>query len=135
MLVFLDESTSAIDVYTESIIYQTMLRLKIWFITISHRPSLKSYHSIELKLDNGASEKLENSFEDKLHSMEIDTDNTTPFLLQNNSTVNEIQVNKCQHCSWWKSFIKIWYLIHVPFDPKEHKTLRIQVTEIFFYEI
>ena len=44
-LVFLDESTSAIDFKTEHEIYLHLTQLHVWFVTISHRPSLVHLHS------------------------------------------------------------------------------------------
>ena len=124
-LVLIDESTSGIDIHTESIIYQTMLRLHIWFITLSHRLSLKSYHSIELKLDGGIIENLNDN------ENEIDTNETDPSVLENKSIINEIKVKKIYCYSLRRSLIAMWHLIHLPFDPKDHKTLRIQVSVIF----
>ena len=44
-LVFLDESTSAIDVQTEHEIYLHLTQLRVWFVTISHRSSLVHLHT------------------------------------------------------------------------------------------
>lgn len=44
-LVFLDESTSAIDINTEHEIYQHLTQLCVWFVTISHRSSLVHLHT------------------------------------------------------------------------------------------
>jgi len=44
-LVFLDESTSAIDVRTEREIYLHLTQLCVWFVTISHRSSLVHLHT------------------------------------------------------------------------------------------
>jgi ABC-type uncharacterized transport system fused permease/ATPase subunit len=44
-LVFLDESTSAIDVKTEHEIYLHLTQLSVWFVTISHRSSLVHLHT------------------------------------------------------------------------------------------
>jgi len=73
-LVFLDESTSAIDIETEQEIYLHLTQLCVWFVTISHRSSLVHLHTkwlqffpdrnsqqaIELSIDNDHDEnKLE----------------------------------------------------------------------------
>jgi hypothetical protein len=130
-LILLDESTSAIDIHTESTIYQTMLRLHVWFITISHRPSLKFYHSVELKLEDGISEYLERDLEDnkdESNSTEINLNETNPTILDSKLTAQDIKVKETRCYSSCKSLVAIWRLIHLPFDPKEHKTLRIQVS-------
>ena len=44
-LVFLDESTSALDMKTEREIYIHLHQLRVWFISISHRLSLVRLHS------------------------------------------------------------------------------------------
>jgi ABC-type bacteriocin/lantibiotic exporter with double-glycine peptidase domain len=44
-LVFLDESTSAIDIRTEREIYLHLTQLCVWFVTISHRSSLVHLHT------------------------------------------------------------------------------------------
>ena len=44
-LVFLDESTSAIDFKTEEEIYLHLTQLRVWFVTISHRSSLIHLHT------------------------------------------------------------------------------------------
>ncbi len=50
---FLDESTSAMDVDTEAAIYRTLESElpNATIVSIAHRPSLKAYHDIELRLE------------------------------------------------------------------------------------
>jgi ABC-type lipoprotein export system ATPase subunit len=54
MLVFLDESTSALDVECERKLYEHLNASGVWFISISHRPSLRSLHTKSIKLDTNA---------------------------------------------------------------------------------
>lgn len=49
-LVLFDESTSAVDARTEHAIYERLIRLRVWFVTISHRPSLIQLHNTSLPL-------------------------------------------------------------------------------------
>ena len=51
-LLFLDESTSAIDMKTEKEIYLNLIELGVWFVTISHRSSLVHLHSKSLKFSS-----------------------------------------------------------------------------------
>jgi putative ATP-binding cassette transporter len=48
-LLFLDESTSAIDMKTEKEFYLNLIELGVWFVTISHRSSLVHLHTKSLK--------------------------------------------------------------------------------------
>jgi putative ATP-binding cassette transporter len=48
-LVLFDESTSAVDAKTEHEIYTHLIRLRVWFVTISHRPSLVHLHTKSLQ--------------------------------------------------------------------------------------
>ena len=43
-MIFLDESTSALDIKTEEEIYLNLTELGVWFVTISHRSSLLHLH-------------------------------------------------------------------------------------------
>jgi putative ATP-binding cassette transporter len=51
-LVLFDESTSAIDAKTEEQIYTQLIQLQIWFVTISHRPSLVHLHTKSLQFSS-----------------------------------------------------------------------------------
>ena len=53
-LVFLDEITSSVDINTEIRMYKYLIQQNITMISIGHRPTLRQYHRLELKLeDNG----------------------------------------------------------------------------------
>lgn len=66
-LVFLDESTSAIDVRTEHKIYQQLTQLNVWFVTISHRSSLKNLHTkwLQFSPDGNCSTSTDKDHEEK----------------------------------------------------------------------
>jgi len=51
--IFLDEATSAVDVETETLLYQLMKRSGAAFVSVGHRPSLLDYHQRVLRLDAG----------------------------------------------------------------------------------
>jgi ABC-type uncharacterized transport system fused permease/ATPase subunit len=51
-LLFLDESTSAIDMKTEKEIYLNLIKIGVWFVTISHRSSLIDLHTKLLKFSS-----------------------------------------------------------------------------------
>jgi hypothetical protein len=124
-----DESTSAVDIKTEGIIYQLLNDLNIWFVTISHRPSLIQYHQKELKLYSKNIYNKENDFdlnndieipidlssirinEIQLENISID-DNNIELIIKSNNLLKEIK--------------DLWKLIHLPFG-SDHKILRIQV--------
>ncbi len=60
-LLFLDESTSAIDIKTEKKIYLKLTEHGVWFVTISHRSSLVHLHRKLLKFspDRNREETIE----------------------------------------------------------------------------
>lgn len=123
-----DESTSAVDDQTESIIYQLLKQLGIWFVTISHRPSLIKFHQIELKL-------FSNIRDSELNILHIDEQdksilNIDRSLPEEEGEIRSISINKnVQNKSsenWFKQIKDLWNLIHLPFQPNDSK-LRIQV--------
>lgn len=55
----LDEFTSSVDQETESIMYEFLRKLKITYLSIAHRDTVRKYHHIELKiLKNGEYELI-----------------------------------------------------------------------------
>lgn len=57
--VVLDEATSALDIDNESSLYQHLIKTKITFISVGHRPSLVKYHTWLLEMQSGEQWKLE----------------------------------------------------------------------------
>ena len=121
----LDESTSAVDMLTESFIYQFLKELGIWYVTISHRPSLMKYHQKELKL-------FSNIRDSQQEILEIDQNDQSVQIDQN---PNETQfsplsiigyVNTQSSVHWFKQLKDLWKLIHLPFGPNDLQ-LRLQV--------
>ncbi|MGH7935171.1 MAG: ABC transporter ATP-binding protein/permease, partial [Candidatus Binataceae bacterium] len=53
---FLDEATSGLDMRTEELLYATLARTPIVFISIGHRPSLRKFHQqvVEFEPEAGA---------------------------------------------------------------------------------
>lgn len=133
-----DESTSAVDTKTESIIYQLLNDLHIWFVTISHRPSLIQYHKKELKLYSSNQQndlyvynEIEFSMNKNVTLIKIDENIIDERQLPNcnNITGGYIEINKSGNL--FKEIKDIWKLIHLPFG-SDHKILRIQVFKLFF---
>jgi len=56
--VVLDEATSALDVATEKHLYQLLSQREMAFVSVGHRPSLKSFHNLVLELDGQGGWKL-----------------------------------------------------------------------------
>jgi ABC-type uncharacterized transport system fused permease/ATPase subunit len=56
-LVLFDESTGAIDAKTEHEIYTQLTELRVWFVTISHRPSLIHFHTKSLQLTSNKDQR------------------------------------------------------------------------------
>ena len=56
--VVLDEATSALDVATEKHLYQLLSQREMAFMSVGHRPSLKSFHNLVLELDGQGGWKL-----------------------------------------------------------------------------
>jgi putative ATP-binding cassette transporter len=56
--VVLDEATSALDVATEKHLYQLLAQRDMAFVSVGHRPTLKSFHDTVLELDGQGSWKL-----------------------------------------------------------------------------
>jgi hypothetical protein len=137
-----DESTSAVDIKTEAIIYQLMNDLHIWFITISHRLSLIQYHQKQLKLSSRNTDNNENDLDlnndvyittnlpknQNLTSVKIDENIVDETELVNLSTTNNITgyIEIIKSGNLLKEIKDIWKLIHLPFGPND-KILRIQV--------
>ena len=53
-VVFLDESTSALDLQSEEALYKLLQELDITYISVGHRPSLLSYHNKKMRLKSAA---------------------------------------------------------------------------------
>jgi hypothetical protein len=133
-----DESTSAIDVATETIIYRALNELQVWYITISHRSSLIKYHQKELKLYSPSTNQKENEFrsnnaidisaEEECTLMEVDDsvpDETQSINTAANDLTSgfvEVKTSVCR----LRQLIDVWKLIHLPFGPND-RVLRIQV--------
>ncbi|WP_332846292.1 ABC transporter ATP-binding protein/permease [Pseudomonas lactucae] len=49
--VFLDESTSAVDIATENLLYSILVDIEVTFVSVGHRPSIISFHKNVLELD------------------------------------------------------------------------------------
>ncbi|CAF1301776.1 unnamed protein product [Adineta ricciae] len=140
-LVMFDESTSALDTKTEAVIYQILQDLRVWFVTISHRPSLIKYHHKELTLQLPSGNQDENFFSLNIGPEElIDRANNQSVVLENlNETVvpetqlfNVMRSNSSPGYTALKksnNFVKdirdIWKVIHVSFG-EDGKLLRIQ---------
>ncbi|NDC36088.1 MAG: ATP-binding cassette domain-containing protein [Synechococcaceae bacterium WB9_2_112] len=50
-LVLLDEATSATDLATEADLYEQLIKTGFTCISVGHRPSLRAFHTQELRLD------------------------------------------------------------------------------------
>uniref|UniRef100_A0AC34QNL1 ABC transporter domain-containing protein n=1 Tax=Panagrolaimus sp. JU765 TaxID=591449 RepID=A0AC34QNL1_9BILA len=60
ILAILDEATNAVSVDAEKTMYDLLVENGINFISVGHRPSLRNYHSVELKLDGKTGYTFEN---------------------------------------------------------------------------
>ena len=49
-LVFLDESTSAVDMATETQLYESLIASKTAFVSVGHRNSLLKFHHTEIRI-------------------------------------------------------------------------------------
>lgn len=58
--VILDESTSALDVASESRMYSLLRTRNVTYMSVGHRPSLEAYHDCKLTLIGGDSFSVEN---------------------------------------------------------------------------
>jgi ABC-type uncharacterized transport system fused permease/ATPase subunit len=96
-LVLFDESTSAIDAKTEQQIYTLLIRLHIWFVTISHRPSLVHLHTKSLQLSSNKNHRQ--SIEQQISTPSSVENSDEDILLEDETNKNEpmdtmnIQVN------------------------------------------
>lgn len=145
-LVMFDESTSAVDAKTESVIYELLNDFHIWFVTISHRPSLIRYHQKELKLysKNLAQQEreldltttttadpwIDISIKDNFPATETDeevvgeTQIANVVTSGNSAGYTELKRSK----SVFREIIDIWKLIHLPFHPHD-RIIRIEVKQ------
>lgn len=58
-LAFLDESTSALDEENEKFLYEAILKLKISYVSVGHRSTLKAFHDYMLILKGNSKWELE----------------------------------------------------------------------------
>lgn len=58
--ILLDEFTSSVDQETESLMYETLSELKITYLSIAHRDTVKKYHQVELKFLNDSTYRISN---------------------------------------------------------------------------
>ena len=56
--VVLDEATSALDVATEQHLYDLLTQREMAFVSVGHRPTLRSFHNLVLELDGQGGWKL-----------------------------------------------------------------------------
>ena len=56
--VVLDEATSALDVGTEQHLYELLAQREMAFVSVGHRPTLKTFHNLVLELDGEGGWKL-----------------------------------------------------------------------------
>lgn len=147
-LVMLDESTSAVDTKTEGLIYHSLNELHVWFVTISHRPSLMKYHQKELKLYSKSRVNRENS--EDINGVDNDNDEdqlvvSLPInrsfasIHMNEHVAGETQLTSVSNHNtvigyvdtkpsdtWFQQVRDVWNIIHLPFGSNDRK-LRIQV--------
>ena len=119
-----------------------MIDLNIWFVTISHRPSLIRYHTKELKLylphtlQKDQDLSLNNDREVSL-DLTTDPDSTSTRTEETmiddrpltNSSINTNAVDYVEikeSNKWLKEIRDVWKLIHIPFGAND-RTLRMQV--------
>jgi len=91
-LVLFDESTSAIDAKTEQEIYAHLIQLHIWFVTISHRPSLVHLHTKSLQLSSNKNRRQlieQQSIEQQISTTSSFENNDENKLLKDETNKNE----------------------------------------------
>ena len=135
LLLMLDESTSAVDTITEGFIYQLLKDFRVWYVTISHRPSLIKYHQKELKLYSNIRDSdlnyLHFNEQDQIENSSLQIDQT--FHQENQFSpisIDKIKIFGCVHKNSSENFFEeikdLWNLIHLPFGPNDLK-LRLKV--------
>lgn len=70
----LDEATSALDPELESVAYDLIQNEGITVISVSHHPSLRKYHKVELKLDGKSGWELKRIKRQRIVIIEEDDD-------------------------------------------------------------
>lgn len=58
--VILDEAASALDLKNEEHLYDYLVKTNITFISVGHRPSLKTYHTFIMDICDGETWTLKN---------------------------------------------------------------------------
>ena len=141
-LVLLDESTSAIDTKTEQQIYDYLTQLQIWFVTISHRPSLVHFHEKSLYLSVNADciqvreEEEQPPIDSTILMTSSSSENNNEDQLLKNMRINDVQVTdstttaKEKNTSKSQQILQILKFIHVPFQSKD-RALKLQVSDRF----
>ena len=54
----LDEFTSSVDQEVEAMMYEELGKLNITFLSIAHRDTVKKFHDLELRIENGGNYQL-----------------------------------------------------------------------------
>lgn len=70
----LDEATSALDPELESVVYDLIRDEGITVISVSHHPSLRKYHKVELRLDGKSGWELKRIKRQRIIVIEEDSD-------------------------------------------------------------
>ncbi|UJR10859.1 hypothetical protein I4U23_015047 [Adineta vaga] len=131
ILVLFDESTSAVDAKTEHEIYAHLIRLQVWFVTISHRSSLIHLHPKSLHLYTNKTLQqqtttilsLENN--EDVHTNELPE--TKEYQIKNDSANNRETTSDTTMKSnfKWQHIVDIFKFIHLPFHSID-KNLKLQ---------
>ena len=121
-LVLFDESTSAIDLQTEEQIYQYLIKLNVWFVTISHRSSLAHWHHKSLHFTPNSNASVENQNQTSTSVMETEEIDGS----EDQSIVKEIREEKI---SKWQQIISILKFLHLPFQP-DARRLKLLVIDL-----
>ncbi|CAF0979834.1 unnamed protein product [Adineta ricciae] len=124
-LVLFDESTSAVDAKTEHEIYANLIRLQVWFVTISHRTSLIDLHTKTLHLYlNKTSEQQEQIPNIQLPEITDDFNANELYEAKQSQAASKSNTNTTESLNW-RYVMKIFQFIHLPF-PKDDQYLKLQ---------
>ena len=128
-LILFDESTSAIDLNTEEHIYKHLIRLGLWFVTISHRSSLAQWHHRTLHFAANANPSVQIENQSSIGEMKNEHTEDSTQSKEHQTIIKEIQE---ENNSKWHQIISIVKFLHLPFQPDDRHLRAMVIHQIVF---
>lgn len=126
-LILFDESTSAIDLNTEEQIYKHLIRLGLWFVTISHRSSLAHWHQQTFHFGSNANPSVHIENQSSIDEMKNEHTEDSTQSNEDQTNIKEIQE---ENKSKWHQISSIAKFLHLPFQPDDRHLQALVIHQI-----